>query len=392
MVEIERKTVKLSSIRLNPDNPRRISDKDMARLVKSLQDFPEMLNLREIVVDESMTVLGGNMRLLALKKIGAKECTAKIVTGLTPEQKREFVIKDNSNFGTWDMDALSAWDDLPLVEWGVDLPEDWLAEEKAEPTDAEPQIDRAEELNKTWNVKPGDIWQIGEHRLLCGDSTKAEDVARVMGGEKAVVFSDPPYGVSVVGGGGKTHFKGTVGGGGIVAANQYSNIIGDDTTDTAELFYQVCMGEGINDFILWGGNYFTAFLPPSCCWLIWDKREDVPSNNFADCEIAWTNYNKPSRIYRHLWSGLLRKGNRKDELNGRVHPTQKPVGLAVNIMQDFPADIYFDGFLGSGSFMVAAENVKKKMYGIEMDKDYCATILQRMLDAFPGIEIRRADQ
>jgi len=290
------------------------------------------------------------------------------------------------------MDALSAWDDLPLVEWGVDLPEDWLAEEKAEPTDAEPQIDRAEELNKTWNVKPGDIWQIGEHRLLCGDSTKAEDVARVMGGEKAVVFSDPPYGVSVVGGGGKTHFKGTVGGGGIVAANQYSNIIGDDTTDTAELFYQVCMGEGINDFILWGGNYFTAFLPPSCCWLIWDKREDVPSNNFADCEIAWTNYNKPSRIYRHLWSGLLRKGNRKDELNGRVHPTQKPVGLAVNIMQDFPADIYFDGFLGSGSFMVAAENVKKKMYGIEMDKDYCATILQRMLDAFPGIEIRRADQ
>jgi len=126
MVEISIKTVKLSTIKLNKENPRRISNQDMERLVKSLQDFPEMMKLREIVVDETMTVLGGNMRYLALKKIGAKECTAKIVTGLTPEQKREFVIKDNSQFGEWDMDLLSAWDDLPLVDWGVDLPEDWL--------------------------------------------------------------------------------------------------------------------------------------------------------------------------------------------------------------------------------------------------------------------------
>jgi hypothetical protein len=122
---IETKTVKLSQIKLNPDNPRRISEKDMDRLVKSLQDFPEMMQLREIVVDETMTVLGGNMRTLALRKIGAKECTAKIVKGLTPEQKREFVIKDNGAWGEWDMDLLSAWDDLPLVEWGIKIPSDW---------------------------------------------------------------------------------------------------------------------------------------------------------------------------------------------------------------------------------------------------------------------------
>ena len=127
MVEISIKTVKLSTIKLNKENPRRISNQDMERLVKSLNDFPEMLKLREIVVDESMMVLGGNMRLLALKKIGAKECTAKIVTGLTPEQKREFIVKDNAAFGEWDMDLLSAsWSDLPLTDWGVDLPEDWL--------------------------------------------------------------------------------------------------------------------------------------------------------------------------------------------------------------------------------------------------------------------------
>jgi len=99
MVKIEVRQVKLSDIKPNTDNPRTITGKDMDRLVKSLQDFPEMMELREIVVDETMTVLGGNMRLLALRKIGAKDATAKIVKGLTPEQKREFVIKDNSNFG-----------------------------------------------------------------------------------------------------------------------------------------------------------------------------------------------------------------------------------------------------------------------------------------------------
>lgn len=126
-MEITTKKVKLSEIKLNPDNPRTISKKDMDLLVKSLADFPEMMELREIVVDENLVCIGGNMRTLALRKAGAKDVTAKIVTGLTPEQKREFVIKDNSNFGKYDMDLLSSmWSDLPLIDWGVDLPEDWM--------------------------------------------------------------------------------------------------------------------------------------------------------------------------------------------------------------------------------------------------------------------------
>jgi ParB-like chromosome segregation protein Spo0J len=125
-VKVEIKTVKLSQIKLNPDNPRTISTKDMDSLVNSLQEFPEMMSIREIVVDEGMVAMGGNMRTLALRKAGGKTCIAKVVSGLTPEQKREFVIKDNAQFGEWDMDLLSGWDDLPLVEWGVDLPPDWL--------------------------------------------------------------------------------------------------------------------------------------------------------------------------------------------------------------------------------------------------------------------------
>ena len=125
MVEITTKTVKLSEIKLNPDNPRLISKPDMERLIKSLQEFPEMLNVREIVVDETMTALGGNMRTLALRKAGAKTCTVKIVSGWTAEEKRRFVISDNGAFGEWDMDLLSAWDDLPLIDWGIKIPKAW---------------------------------------------------------------------------------------------------------------------------------------------------------------------------------------------------------------------------------------------------------------------------
>ncbi len=165
MVTVEIKTVPLSEIKLNPNNPRTITGKDMDRLIKSLTDFPEMMEMREIVVDETMTVLGGNMRVLALRKAGVKEATAKICRGLTAEQKREFVIKDNSAFGEWNIDDLAnSWSDLPLSEWGVDLPEDWLASPE-EPQDAEPQIDRAEELNKKWQVKLGDLFSIGGHTI-----------------------------------------------------------------------------------------------------------------------------------------------------------------------------------------------------------------------------------
>ena len=143
------------------------------------------------------------MRLQALKKAGAKECFAKIVSGLTDEQKREFVIKDNGSWGEWSMDDLAnAWGDLPLVEWGIKLPDDWLGGvSKETQSDAEPQIDKAAELNKIWKVKTGDLWQIGEHRLMCGDSTRKEDVEALMRGILGhMIFTDPPYGVDYDGG------------------------------------------------------------------------------------------------------------------------------------------------------------------------------------------------
>ena len=137
-MNVETKTVKLSAIRPNPDNPRTITGKDMDRLVKSLTDFPEMMELREIVVDETMTILGGNQRYQALKKIGAKEATAKIVTGLTPEQKREFVIKDNGSWGSWEYETLfDKWGDLPLREWGIKINEEFDDQQSTNDSDGD---------------------------------------------------------------------------------------------------------------------------------------------------------------------------------------------------------------------------------------------------------------
>ena len=139
-MEITTKKLKLSQIKPNPTNPRKIGKVEMERLVKSLQDFPEMMELREIIVDENNIILGGNMRYRALKQIGEKECIAKIVTGLTVDQKREFIIKDNSAFGQYDMDALAnLWSDLPLADWGVDIPADWGAPPNFEPGTEEDQ-------------------------------------------------------------------------------------------------------------------------------------------------------------------------------------------------------------------------------------------------------------
>jgi len=396
MAEITVKTVKISQIKPNPDNPRRISTKDMDRLVKSLQDFPDMMKLREIVVDETMTVLGGNMRLLALRKIGAVNVTAKIVKGLTPAQKREFIVKDNAAFGEWDFDILAnAWADLPLLEWGVDLPEDWLKSDK-EPADAPPQIDRAEELNKTWGVKTGDLWQIGEHRLLCGDSTKKEDVGRVMGEEKATcVFTDPPYGVSYSGRGKSTRNQ-TIKNDDLKPDDLYAFLLA--------AFKQMPCAPGCNIFVCHADGrrgirsaFENAFWDAgfiSNTTIVWVKN--VASMGWQDFRQAhepilfgWLEGEGRVRVKDRALTTVWEVGREGNYL----HPTTKPselVSIAFNACS-VEGSIVWDSFLGSGTTMIAAENTNRKCRGIEISPDYCAVILQRMTDAFPGIKIRRSE-
>ena len=370
--------IKISEVKNNPNNPRVIKDDKFTKLVNSIKEFPKMLEIRPIVVNDDMIVLGGNMRLKACKEAGLKEVPIIKASDLTEDEQRQFIIKDNVSGGEWDWEMLAnEWDAEQLEEWGLDVP-DFEADEVLEAVEDDFDATPPEEPKTVL----GDLYEIGEHRLLCGDSTDSDQVAKLMNGEKAdMVFTDPPYGISIVGANSKK-----VGGGKVVDAKVYSEIIGDDNTDTARDFYNTCVSLGMENFIIWGGNYFTDFLSPSMCWIVWDKEN---TGNFADVELAWTSFEKGAKLYKWLWNGMSRKGARDVEGKTRVHPTQKPVGLFGEIFNDFLFAICFDGFLGSGSTMVAAHQLKRKCYGMELDPKYCDVIVKRMITLDPTLTIKR---
>jgi ParB-like chromosome segregation protein Spo0J len=148
--------VKLSEVKLNPNNPRLIKDDKFKKLVQSIKDFPEMLNIRPIVVNQDMIILGGNMRYKACKEAGLKEIPI-IITDLTEEQQREFLIKDNTSGGEWDWEVLAnEWDTEQLEAWGLDLPvfdlepsyEDLIGEEKNKPATLKITFESPEQLQK----------------------------------------------------------------------------------------------------------------------------------------------------------------------------------------------------------------------------------------------------
>ena len=190
--------VKLSTIKTNPNNPRIIKDEKFNKLVKSINDFPKMMELRPMVINKDNIVLGGNMRLKALKELGYKEVPdewVKRAEDLTEDEQRQFIIKDNVGFGDHDWEMLATeWDAEELEDWGLDMPADW-GEEEVEVLEAE-----EDDFDATPPEEPktvlGDLYEIGEHRLLCGDSTCSDTVEKLMDGQKAdMAHNDPPYGM-----------------------------------------------------------------------------------------------------------------------------------------------------------------------------------------------------
>ena len=371
------------------NNSRTHSDEQVTQIASSIKEFGFT---NPILTDGENGIIAGHGRLMAAKKLGLKEVPTIELSHLSEAQKKAYIIADNKlalNSG-WD-DAMLAIEfaELEALDFDLELTGFSLEEIEAFEVEEIPEgltdEDAVPELPIEPVTKLGDVWLCGKHRVMCGDSTSIDAVEKLMGGNKAdMVFTDPPYGVSIVnvnnaekvGGGGVPKF-GKVGGGGVVGAKNYAEIIGDNTTDTARDFYSTCVAFGFDNFIIWGGNYFTDFLNPSPCWIVWDKQN---TGNFADVELAWCSSNKSAKLYSFTWNGMSRSGDRKTELSTRVHPTQKPVGLFVKIFDDFDFKSCFDGFLGSGSTLIAAEKTNKICYGIEMSADYCDVIVKRWQD------------
>jgi 16S rRNA G966 N2-methylase RsmD len=257
------------------------------------------------------------------------------------------------------------FDEIALPDSVIDFT-DATEPQETEGDDEVPEVDEKSEPVS----KRGEMYELGNSILMCGDSTNAEDVARLMGGEKAdLVLTDPPYGISVVGENGK------VGADNLAKNGIYMPVKGDETTKTTEDFIKVCKELGYEKQIIFGGNYFIQFLPFSDSWLIWDKRGDMASNNFADGEMAWCSFHTPVRIYKQVWSGMIKEG----EHGKRVHPTQKPVKMLADILKDFSAEneLVFDGFGGSGSVLIACEQTGRRCRMIEYEPYYCDIIRKR---------------
>ena len=264
-------------------------------------------------------------------------------------------------------DAVQAMLEELAASEGLDL-----FEPGAEEDPPEPQIDRAAELQKEWGTESGQLWVIGEHRLLCGDSTKAEDVGRVMGEEAiGAVVTDPPYGCNVLGN--KRGQLGSATSQAGIPGRVYTPVAGDDVP------FDPTPWIAFEETILWGGNWFAGRLPDASCWLVWDKREGTASNNMADCELAWTNLGGPSRLFSHRWMGMIRAS--ENGADDRWHPTQKPASVMRWCIEQLSGEgTIFDPFLGSGTTMVAAQQLNRRCFGIEISPGYVAVCLQRMKD------------
>lgn len=364
------KKIKLSSIKPNPDNPRIIKDEKFHKLVKSLKTFGEkMMPLRPIIIDENNIILGGNMRFKALKELNYKEVPEdwiKSTQDMTEAEKREFIIKDNVGFGDWDFDMLSnEWDSELLNDWGLEIPE-FDFEDYTELEAEDDNYEIPDEI-KT-DIVHGDLFEIGEHRLLCGDSTNSDDVEKLMNGADIdLVHNDPPYGMNAVS---KS---------GVLSKNYSGDILGDDNSDVAKDAFNLIVSLFPKAaHVWWGANYYCSVLPDSECWLVWNKNNG--GSDQTDAELAWCNYRSVVRMF-----------TKASEKTNRVHPTQKPVQLVqwvvdkskkqINIIADF--------FGGSGVTMVWAEQMKKKSYLMEFDPKYCQVIVDRMMKLDPDLVVKR---
>jgi DNA modification methylase len=369
--------IKLSTIKSNPNNPRVIKDDKFAKLVNSIKEFPKMMELRPMVVNSDMVVLGGNMRLKALKEAGYKEVPdewVKSAESLTEEEQRRFIIADNVGFGEHDWDMLAnEWDAVELEAWGLDIPSfetEEVLEAEEDDFDATPPEEPITVL--------GDLYEIGEHRLLCGDSTDSDKVAKLMNGSKAdMVFTDPPYGISHSG-------KGITANG--VKGNDFGQILNDDDVSVAiDNFNLISSLYPEATLIYWGANYYPQSLPNGYGWLFWDK--ETQGNTFSGGEIAFVNKGVRFDVFKHRWAGFCKASEMGEK---RVHPTQKPIELVKFCFENYNAgNLVADFFLGSGSTMVASHQLKRKCYGMELDPKYCDVIVKRMIKLDPTLVIKR---
>ena len=359
-------------------NPRKISEEAINAVAESIKEFGFK---NPILIDKNNVIVAGHTRRLASLKLGLEEVPCVVVDDLTPQQIKALRLADNKtnelagwDFGELDLE-LEGLEDMDMERFGFELPE------LDEPTEVV-EDELPEEVET--RCKLGDIWKLGNHRLMCGDSTDVNVIDRLMDGEKAdMVLSDPPYGMnldtdfSTIKGsmkslGRKNHTEG----------NKYEKVIGDNEDFKPELITTFFANfDYVEEMFLFGADYFAELLPDKNkgSWLVWDKRKESQADAIgSEFELIWSRNKHKLRMLRHDWFGFLSSENGADARN-RVHPTQKPITLLVDILNQWGKDsnVIVDLYGGSGSTLIACEQLNRKFYMCELDPHYCDVILAR---------------
>lgn len=429
-MEFEVKDIEIKKINQNkgqieglPANPRKISKEHLHKLVESIKENPEMMGLREILVVEdpnkadNYIVIGGNMRLTALKKLDYKTAPVKIIKDATIEQLKAYIIKDNVSGGEWDEELLKQdWDIDQLNDWGLDDLDFTVKEEKQAKED---NFDTDKDKIET-KVKNGELWQLGRHYLKCGDATKEEDLKDLMQGKLAdLVVTDPPYNVNISTN--KYHRDGS----------HHKTIMNDNMKqDDFALFLDKCftnMKKYLKDsrsFYIWtllGCGFEDSLKRVGLTlrqWIIWYKSHFVLGwadylKQYEVCLYGWkdgkeghyfrygtvqTNVIKDEEpdfdnmkaaemraLLKEMYSGLhenihtdiaqYQKSNGVD----LPHPTMKPVPMIGKLIDNSSreGELVLDLFGGSGTTLIACEELDRICYMMELDPHYCDVIIAR---------------
>jgi len=351
-------------------NSRTHSDAQVAQLAASIREWGWTT---PVLVSPDGGIIAGHGRVLAARQLGMAKVPVVVAEGWSEAKRRAYVIADNKlaeNAG-WDSELL-ALELGELGELGFDLDltgfsGDEIAALSPAGTEGLTDPDEVPAVPVDPITKPGDLWLLGEHRVLCGDSTKAEDVGRLMAGAKAEsVVTDPPYGI-----GSLMH------GGTWAKNNQQLDVMREWDATTSQQFFDMVVALGVPS-VVWGGNYFVT--PASRCWLAWDKPE-FPT--MSSVELAWTNMDKNAKRI---------ECPRTHQADGaKEHATQKPVRVMVWSLEFVPEGLVYEPFCGSGTTLIAAEQLGRKCYGMEISPAYVDVIVKRWQEFSGKKATREAD-
>ena len=373
---------KVSELKNWEDNPRTISGEAYEELKESIGDLG---NFEPLVIDTDGTVLAGNQRLKIHIENGDEEVEVSVPERkLTEEEIKKIGVISNRHSGEWDMDKLANDFEDILEELGAnDLLleiDDLLPEVGFEVK--EDDYEEPEDLETA--VVLGDVYQLGQHKLMCGDSTKIEDIEKLMNGEKAdMVFTDPPYGMFL-----DADFSGMVNDldfakdKGFKGGRKYKNVIGDNEDFNPDFINTIFSVFGYcEEIMLWGANYYSELLQNrnDGSWFVWDKRLDENADKmYGSCfELLWSKSKHKQEIARVKWASVF--GVEQEFDHKRYHPTQKPIELSGWFITRYSneGERVVDLFGGSGSTLIACEQTNRKCYMMEIDPYYCQVIIDR---------------